>query len=187
MLSGVNTVYVLATKETSGRIFGLDMQFIFDAGVFILAMLFMFTLLSYLLFEPARNLLKKRQEKIDNDIKSAQENRELAEKLKNEYDEKLKQVDKESEQILTEARKKALKREDEIVDEAKKEASKIVERANKEAELEKSKMKDEVKKEMISVASLMAGKIVAESIDEKKQESLIEETLKEMGDSTWQS
>ena len=44
-----------------------------------------------------------------------------------------------------------------------------------------------MKQEMISIASLMAGKVVAQSIDTTIQESLIEETLKEVGDKTWQS
>lgn len=48
-------------------------------------------------------------------------------------------------------------------------------------------MADDVKKEMISVASMMAGKVVSASIDTQMQESLIEETLREMGDNTWQN
>ena len=47
--------------------------------------------------------------------------------------------------------------------------------------------KDEVKQEMISVASLMSEKIVAASIDADKQNALIEQTLQEIGDETWQS
>ena len=46
---------------------------------------------------------------------------------------------------------------------------------------------DDVKKEMISIASVMAGKVVAASIDTTIQKSLIDETLKEIGDSTWLS
>ena len=62
-----------------------------------------------------------------------------------------------------------------------------MERARTEAELEKQKLADDVKKEIISVASLMAGKVVAASIDTKVQDQLIEETLKEMGENTWLS
>ena len=78
-----------------------------------------------------------------------------------------------------------LKKEAEIVAGAQEEAARITQRANKEIELEKSKMKDEVKKEMISVASMMAGKFVAESMDDKKQAQLVDEALKEIGDDTW--
>ena len=48
-------------------------------------------------------------------------------------------------------------------------------------------MADEVKQQMIDIASAMAGKVVAASIDTKIQDSLVEETLKEVGDKTWQS
>ena len=44
-----------------------------------------------------------------------------------------------------------------------------------------------MKQEIVSIASLMAGKVVASSIDVKVQDSLIDETLKEMGESTWLS
>ena len=57
--------------------------------------------------------------------------------------------------------------------------------ANVEAELEKKKVADEVKKEMISLAAVMAGRIAAASMDEEKQNALIEETLSEIGEGTW--
>ena len=44
-----------------------------------------------------------------------------------------------------------------------------------------------MKTEIVSIASLMAEKAVAASMDVKIQDSLIEDTLKEMGESTWQS
>ena len=53
--------------------------------------------------------------------------------------------------------------------------------------MEKKKVKDEVKTEMIAIASMMAGKLIAEAVDAKKQEALIKETLREMGDQTWLS
>ena len=56
-----------------------------------------------------------------------------------------------------------------------------------EIDLEKNRVRDEVKNEMVDIARAMAGKIVSDSIDERKQESLITETLEEMGDETWRS
>ena len=53
--------------------------------------------------------------------------------------------------------------------------------------LEKDKVRDEMKQEIVHVASAMAGKFVAASMDEDKQAQLIDETLKEMGDETWQN
>lgn len=67
------------------------------------------------------------------------------------------------------------------------EAGRILERASREIDLEKKKALEDVKTEIVSIASLMAGKAVAASMDVKIQDSLIQETLKEMGESTWQS
>ena len=94
-------------------------------------------------------------------------------------------IDKEAENILSETRKKALNNENQIVAQAKEEAARIMDRARVEAELEKQKLSDEVKQEIISVASIMAGKVVSASMDTAMQDRLIDETLKELGDKTW--
>ena len=89
--------------------------------------------------------------------------------------------------LFRSARKKAMVKEADILEEARTEAARIIERANRQIELDRKKALDEMKQEMISIASLMAGKVVAASIDTNIQNSLIDETLKEMGESTWLS
>jgi F-type H+-transporting ATPase subunit b len=186
-VSSLATLF-LTTDENgliSERIFGLDAQFLADACILALAVFVLFVLLSYLVFNPARDLLRRRQEKIQNNLDSAEKEKKDAEALKREYNGKLANAEKESEEILSESRKKALKKEAEIVDEAKEEAARILKRAEREAELEKNKVRDDVKTEMVQVAAAMAGKFVTASLDETKQDQLIAETLQEMGDMTW--
>ena len=173
--------------ETSGRLFGLDYQLLFDAAITAINVFILFLLLSVILFNPVRNMLKKRQDKITSDRETAEKNREDALAMKAEYEEKLKAANKEAELILSDARKTAMHNEQKIVDEAKQEAARIIERANTEAELEKQKVADEVKQQIIAVASVMAAKLVAKSIDDKENDALIEETLNEMGEKTWLS
>ncbi|MCI8512082.1 MAG: F0F1 ATP synthase subunit B [Lachnospiraceae bacterium] len=169
------------------RLINFDPQLINDVVITGLAVFILFFAMSYLLFNPARELLEKRRQKIANDLENAKTNKEDAASLKAEYEAKLKSVDKEAEQILDEARKKAKKQEAEILAEARTEAGRILERANREIDLEKKKALEDVKTEIVSIASLLAGKAVAASMDVKIQDALIEETLKEMGESTWQS
>jgi F-type H+-transporting ATPase subunit b len=168
-------------------LFNLDAQLLFDTALLAIAVFFLVLAMSYLLFNPARKLLKDRQERISNDIDSAKEDKESAAALKAEYEAKLKEVDKEAEGILAEARQKAMKNQAKIIDEAKEEASRIVKRAQEEAELEKKHAMDDMKQEMITVAAMMAQKVVAASIDTNIQSTLVDETLKEMGESTWLS
>lgn len=169
------------------RIFDLDPQLLHDAAFLAINIFILFLVASYLLFNPVRDMLKKRQDGIKNELDAADEAKTEAEKLKLEYEDKLKNADKEVDQILSEARKKGLLREEQIVEEAKNEAARIIERANNEIELDKKRAVDDMKKEMIAVATMMAGKVVSKDIDTKVQESLVEETLNEMGDETWLS
>lgn len=169
------------------RLFDLDLQLLTDATLMIIAVFALFLAASYFFFNPVREMLAKRQAKIKDELDSAAKDKEDAADLKQQYEEKLKNIDKEAEEILSDARKRAQENENRIVAEAKEEAGRIIERAKVEVELEKQKAADDVKREMVVLASIMAGKVVKASIDTTIQESLINETLKEIGESTWQS
>ena len=169
------------------RLFNLDPQLLHDAVLLAIAVFVMFLFLSYMLFNPAREMLKKRQDKVKNDIDSAEKSREDAAKLKEEYENRLREIHKEEDAILSAARQKALENETKIIDQAKAEAANIIERANHQAELEMKKAQDEIKKEIITVASMVAGKAVSEKLDIEIQDSLIDDTVKEIGEKTWQS
>ena len=168
-------------------LFNLDPQLIFDVLLMAVAIFVLLLVASNMLFEPAKALLADRQNKIAKDISDAKEASESAAALKAEYESKLKNIEKEAELILGEARQKALKNEQRIVDEAKEEARRIVKHAQEEAVLEQKRAMDDVKKEIVTVAALMAEKVVSANIDTDIQDSLVEETLIEMGDSTWLS
>ena len=176
---------VAVLSQSEGRVFGLDMQLLFDILVQGIAVFLLFIFLSYILIDPVRKVLQDRQDKIKNELESAAKDKEEAAKLKAMYGEKIKNAEETAGEILSDARKKAVKNEENIIADAKEEAARIISRANQEASLEKDKVKDEVKQEIISVATVMAGKFVTETMDDAKQAALIDETLKEMGDDTW--
>ncbi len=169
------------------RLIGFDPQLLSELFFTAINIFILFFGLSYLLFNPVRDVLEKRRQKIAGELKSAEEDQKAAEALKAEYELKLKDIHKEADAILEEARRKGKAREAEIIEEAKAEAARIVARGSREVELERKKALDDMKQEIVSIASLMAGKVVSASIDTTVQDSLIEETLKEMGESTWQS
>ena len=166
-------------------LFDLTPQLLSDSLLTLVSVMVLFFCLSYFLFNPAREMLKKRSDKIQGELEDAKLNQEQAIALKQEYEAKLKDINKEAEVILSEARKKALDNEAKMIANAKEEAAKIIERAHVEAELEKQKITDDVKKEMISVATLLAEKAVGASMDNVIQERLVDETLKEIGEGTW--
>ena len=169
------------------RIFGLDAQLIFQLIFTGIAIFLLFMAASYLLLDPVRKKLNDRKEKVMREQREALENREAALRMREEYDGKLREINKTAEQILSDSRKKAMQRENEIILNAREEAGRIIAGAKEEAALEQKRVNDVVKQEIISVASLLSEKLVAASLDEEKQNALIEQTLREIGDDTWQS
>mgnify|MGYP001622975147 FL=1 len=184
MISWGSTLVALADD---GRLFGLDYQLLFDSAITAINVFILFILLSFILFNPVRNMLKKRQDKITSDRENAEADKKEALAMKLEYEEKLRAANKEAEAILSDARRVAKHNEQKIVADAKEEAARIIARANTEAELEKQKAADEVKQQIIAVAQMMASKVLAGSMTEAVSHELIEQTLNEMGDNTWLS
>ena len=185
MNTAVNSAFILAAADT--RLFDLDWQLLHDASLMIIAIFVLMLIMGHFLFNPARNFLKNRSDRIRNDLDTAAKEKEEALSLKEEYEEKLNAIDKQAEEILADARKRALANEADILAKARAEADRIIERAGQEAELEKQKMADQVKTEIVSIASMMAGKVVTANIDTTVQSTLINETLSEIGENTWLS
>lgn len=179
-------ILLAATEGVNDRVFGLDLQLLADSLITICAVLFLFTLLSYFVFNPARELLKKRQERVEGDLEAAAKDKEEALAFKKEYEEHLANAQVDADAIIADGRKRAILREQEIVNEAQEEAKRIIDRTEKEIELEKAKVKDSVKQEMVDVAEAMAGKFISEKMDAAKQAQLVDEVIREMGESTWQ-
>ena len=71
------------------RLFGLDAQTLFDAGIVAVNMFVLFIFVSYFLLNPVRNLLDKRKERIANDRDQAEKDKLEAAKLKEDYDAKI--------------------------------------------------------------------------------------------------
>ena len=176
MLSDVPDSFVIAfTAETAVQVV-----------LHMITVLVLFYVLGKLLFNPVRNILEKRKQDIADEFKRIDDDTQAVASLKTEYEGKLSNINAEADQILTHARKRAIEREDEIVKEAKEEAHRLIKRAHLEIEREKEQMQDEVRREIIEVATVMASKFVAATINEELKSQLVEETLSGMGESTWQ-
>lgn len=168
------------------RLFGLDFQLLHDAFWTAAAVFLLFFALSYLLFNPAREMLKKRREKIEKERMDAALALSEANRMKAEYEEKMADAKKDAAAILDESRRRAMKSENDIVNEAKEEAVEIRRQALADIEQEKLRARDDVKKEMVSLASALAGKAVFEKMSFELQDELVNETLNAVGEETWQ-
>ena len=163
------------------RLIGFDPQLLADAAIVGVNVLILFAILTYLLFDPVRKVLNDRRERIAAELQDAASKEEKANAMKAEYEFKLKDINKEADRILEDARKKAKIKEEEILSNAREEAERITDRANKQIEMEKKKAMDDMKQEMVGLAAITS------SMNVDVQASLVDETLKEMGEGIWQN
>ncbi len=167
------------------RIIGFDAQLLAQTALHIISVLLVIYILYRLLFNPIRKLLAERTERISNDLSEAANQKEAALKLRTEYEEKLANINQEADEIIREAHKKALNKEKATIAKAKEEADRLLTRAQLDIEREQLKAKDDIKKEIVGIATLMASKFVESSMSERVRHQLLDESIKEMGDTTW--
>ena len=169
------------------RLFGLDMQTIIQMIAVLLNVCLLAFILSKLLYKPVLQILHDRRARILGEMQTAQKNKEEALELKAEYEQIMKNVAEEKQQILDGARKQALERTQEQLAEARVEAEAVKARAQKEISLEQERAKSELKQTVIDVSSLMAGKFLSKAIDADTHDELFNEVMAELEEIAWHS
>ncbi len=102
---------VISAAEMEPRLFDLDFQLLADAALTMISVFVLFLALSYLLFNPARQFMQARQDRIAGELQDAKSKQEEAQRLKEEYESRFSEIEKEREEILFAARQKALENE----------------------------------------------------------------------------
>ena len=166
------------------RLVGFDWQLIHDAALTGLNVLILFFFLSYFLFDPVRDFLARRQQKIAGQLQAAADHAQEAETLKQEYEGRLKEIRSRKEEIFEETKQQAGRLREQILADARSEAGRILERGVLKLRQEQQKAEEEVKEELVSLAVLLAGKAVADSLTPELQNRLLENALKKIGDET---
>lgn len=177
----------LTAGATPERVFGLDTQTFISIGIQLLNATVLAVFLSILLYKPVRNYLRSRAERIKAQFDDAGAEMAKANDLKSQYENKLKDIESEREEILDSARKIAAEKSRLMLTESKNEAAALREKAAIDVENEKSRIKDEIKQVVIEVAAAMTEKFLVSAMDKATQDRLFNETLAELEEMTWQN
>jgi len=168
-----------------GRIFGMDEQ----TFVAILANLINFCILAavmaFLLYRPVRNILRKRTERIQGQLSQAEDEMVKAAELKAQYDQKMAEIARERDDILSEARKLAAETSQRLVNEAKKEADAVKARATANVEVEWERAESEMRTAIIEVSAQMAEKFVTLAINKETHDRLFTEAMAGLEEMKW--
>ena len=139
-------------------------------------------LIKKFLFKPIRNIIAKRKELADAEIKDATKAKEEAEAVKAEYEQNMKEARDKASEILTSAQKTANAQSEEIIKNAEEQAVQIKAKAEKDIALEKRKAVNEIKDEIGGMAMEIAGKVIEREISAEDHEKLIDEFIENVGE-----
>lgn len=138
-------------------------------------------LIKKFLFKPINDILEKRRNLADKEIKEAREAKDEADSLKVQYEESLSSAHAEAARIVSEAQKEAQNKADTLLHEAQSEAVSIKAKAAADIEQEKKKAMNEAKDEIGSLAMEIAGKVVEKEINESDHKKLIDDFITKVG------
>ncbi|MDR1774258.1 MAG: F0F1 ATP synthase subunit B [Clostridioides sp.] len=144
--------------------------------------LILFFVFKKLLYKPVMNIIKQREDEINNIRTEAEKSREEGSALKKEYEEKVSIAKREGQEIIQQATLRAQTKSDEIITEAKEEALSLKEKANKDIEREKQNAMNDLKSTVSEIALLAAAKVIEKDIDREKHEQLIHDFINEVGE-----
>ncbi|WP_216829949.1 F0F1 ATP synthase subunit B [Alkalihalobacterium elongatum] len=157
----------------------------FDAIYQLIMFFILMALLRKWAWGPIMNMMKQREEHIANEIDTAEKNRKEAVKYLEEQREAIKEARQEAQEIVENAKKLSAKQGEEIVATAKAEAERMKDSALAEIQREKEQAVSALREQVTSLSVLIATKVIEKELDEKQQDQLIQEYLKEVGEELW--
>jgi F-type H+-transporting ATPase subunit b len=147
----------------------------------IVSFLILYWLLDRYAFSKLFGIMEKRREIVMTELKSAEENRKSSEALIAEQKKELEATRKEAYEIMERAKQTANRQTEESLAQARAEAARIKDEALRDIESEKNKAIAALRSQVSAMSVMIASKIIEKQVDEKSQQALIDQYLKEVG------
>ncbi|RDY26100.1 ATP synthase F0 subunit B [Romboutsia weinsteinii] len=143
----------------------------------------LFFILRKLLFKPVLDIMESREKEIQDNIALGEKTKTEGITFKKEYEEKINSAKNEGQEIIKQATLRAEQKSNEIITTAKQDAHSLKEKATKDVEQEREKVMNEIKNDISDIALLAASKVIEKDLDKAKHEELINNFIKEVGES----
>ena len=141
-------------------------------------------LIKRFLFKPINEVLEKRRQLADKEIREARTAQEEADSLKQQYENNLSNAHAEAAQIVSEAQKEAETKAEEMIRQAETAATNIKAKAEADIAQERKKAINEAKDEIGGLAMDIASKVVEKEIREEDHRKLIDEFIDKVGEAS---
>ena len=173
---------LLSGSVPEGGLLDFNVQTLYTIGLTALSVGILYFILSKLLYKPFLNFMRAREDRINAQMDNAADEMAKAEELQRRYEQKIRELEAEKDEVLETARKLALKRRDEILAEAKTESDAAKARTRSQIEIEVERAEAAMKQSIIGVASAMAEKYVTVSLSGEVHDRLFAEAMAELGE-----
>lgn len=145
-------------------------------------LLIIFWVFKRFLFKPVQKMMNARQEQVDKIYSDAEQDRNDAVSMKQEYEARLATAREEADGLVRNAVQTAQRRGEAIVAEANSQASHLKQKAEEEIARDKKQMLLDVKGEISDIAVSIASKVVEREIKKEDHDRFVEEFIKNVGE-----
>lgn len=149
-----------------------------EMGIQIGSTLLLFLIIRHFFWNNITEYLEKRKEFMANEYEDAKNANLDAISIKEKAEGELTEIRLSAKGVFEDAKVRGELERTDIVKKAKKEAQVVISNARKEIDSDIEKARNNLNKEIVSIAVLMAEKVIKKEIDESKHQELISEVTK---------
>ncbi|MDE6124131.1 MAG: F0F1 ATP synthase subunit B, partial [Eubacterium sp.] len=149
----------------------------------LINLIIFFLLMKRFLFKPIMKVMDKRKEMIDNQFNDAENANNQALELKKQYEEKIENINEESECIISNAKENAKAEYAKIIDKAEADAEKLKAVAKKQAETECENERRMAREDIANLAMEAAVKVIGANVSAETNSDIFDEFLNESSES----
>ena len=146
----------------------------------LIAFLIIWLIMAKLAWPSILGMMEKRQQKIQDDLDSAEKSKAKAAAEAQSYEDKLVEANHKAEEIISAAKKEAEEERSQILAKAQHEASDIIAKAHGAVDSERRKATIELSSSVVDLSVEIASKIIGNDLTEDQQRRLAEKYLAEV-------
>ena len=143
----------------------------------IINFLILVAILTKVAYKPLMQALADRQAKIADSLETAEQEKQAAEKLRQEYLAQLAEARTQAQAIVEKAAKLAEQTKEQMLKEAREESARLLKAAQEEFARERDLAIAELKGEVVTLAVAAASKIVAQNMDDAANARIVEDFI----------
>ena len=158
------------------------LKFDWNFLIMLFNLVIFFVLMKVFLFKPITRVMEKRKEMINKQFQEADEANAQAQELKKQYEDKIENINDESQRIIGEAKENAKVEASKIIERAEGDADKLLEEAKKQAIIERENEMRAARENIAELAMEAAAKVVGANVSDKTNSDIFDEFLNESSD-----